>query len=160
MKFCSNVIVYTSVTLLNHTSTQTRYYTRMNTMSLDYISESAVFRMVLLHIVGWKKPHLKPKEVNMRHWRSAFWKRDSGEIPHPSIHLSFPPPTVTFFGDDLDCVSFSQRQLQAVSGWKVIPGPCCPKTLHSGPFQKTSALHLGWMTGPTFKYLRLFDWCY
>lgn len=72
--------------------------------------------------------------------------------PHPAVHLSLPPTTVAFFGEDLDGVSLLQRQLWAVPGWEVIPGPRYAETPHAASCQagqhynmdrlKTMARHL------------------
>lgn len=59
---------------------------------------------------------------------------------HPAIHLSFPPTTVALLGEDLDGVSFPQRELWAVLGWVVIAGPRYTKALHTAPCETEPTL--------------------
>lgn len=56
---------------------------------------------------------------------------------YPSIHFAFPPSAVAFLGEDLDGVSFLQRQLWAIPGWEVVPGSCYAHTLHAASCQAT-----------------------
>lgn len=60
------------------------------------------------------------------------------QIPHPAVHLSFPPATVTFLGEDLDGVSFLQWQLWAVPGREVVPGSRYTEAPHA-PSYKTKS---------------------
>lgn len=56
---------------------------------------------------------------------------------YPAIHFAFPPSAVAFLGEDLDGVSFLQRQLWAIPGWEVVPGSGYAHTLQAASCQAT-----------------------
>lgn len=56
---------------------------------------------------------------------------------YPAIHFAFPPSVVASLGEDLDGVSFLQRQLWAIPGWEIVPGSGYTHTLHTASCQAT-----------------------
>lgn len=122
-------------------------YTSRTSVHITSIGTSAVVRVILLHIVGWKEPHLETQEQCRSDKKTANKKIyiffTFFPCSHPAVHLSFPPATVTLLGKDLDGVSFPQRELGAVPGREVIPGPCDAKAPHAAPCETEPTLQHG-----------------
>lgn len=84
---------------------------------------SAVLGAVLVHIVCWEKAHLETEAAHMRKDpRVAILSVHLLADPYPAVDFSFPPSTVALLGENLDSVSFLQRQLGAIAGREVVSG--------------------------------------
>lgn len=84
------------------------------------------------------------KDTSISAYVFLNWIHGCLQIPYPPVHFSFPPTTVTFFGEDLDGVSFLQWQLWTVPGWEVVPGSCYAEAPHAASCKTTEVYKISW----------------